>query len=182
MVLRRPATALMKEIFRHCALYRIDWRKLFFAGAIMTIVGVMLQMFTLPYPLNKWFLPPPVTLSLDEPFNGAMELISERVNESRVQQFQVVAAVPIVLLNSTVELNISTPVGPERLAVPPQTRNSVSRRRRKSIKVDSKPNNITPPPAPRRTVSDRLQVCKSRIVTTLLFALGSRIKDGVKIG
>ncbi|PON97708.1 Exostosin-like [Trema orientale] len=153
MVTRGPSSALMKELYRHCALYRIDWRKLFFAGAIMTIAGVMLQMFTLPYPLNMWFPSPPVTVSLDEPINGAMELISERVNESMVQQFQLVEAVPSVLLNSPVELNVSTPVEPERLAVP-QTRKSVPRRRRKNIKVDTKSNDKTPPPPP---VSHRLQ-------------------------
>lgn len=173
MVSRRPATILMKEIFRHCALYRIDWGKLFFAGAIMTIAGVMLQMFTLPYPLSQWFLSPPLTVSSDEPINGAMELISERVNESRVQQFQLVAAGPNVLLNSPVESNFLVPVELERSIVSPQTRKSVSRRRRKSIKVDSKPNNITPPPPPpSSSVPYHLQVYKSRILTTYCVCVG----------
>ncbi|PON43166.1 Exostosin-like [Parasponia andersonii] len=154
MVTRGPSSALMKELYRNCALYRIDWRKLFFAGAIMTIAGVMLQMFTLPYPLNMWFPSPPVTISLDEPINGAIELISERVNESMVQQFQLLEAVPSVLLNSPVELNVSKPVEPERFTVP-QTRKSVPRRRRKSIKVDIKSNDKTSPPPP---VPHRFQI------------------------
>ncbi|XP_062073950.1 probable glycosyltransferase At3g07620 isoform X2 [Humulus lupulus] len=124
----------------------------------MTIAGVMLQTFTLPYPLNKWFLFPPVTVSLNEPFNGAMGLISKRVNESRIQQFQLVEAVPKVLPNSPVESNFSVPVEPEIPAVPVQKRKSVPRRRRKNIDLDSKPNHTTPStPPPRKTVPFKLQ-------------------------
>ena len=163
MVSRRPASVLMKQLLRHCALYRIDWRKLFFAGAFLTIAGVMFQTFTLPYPLNKWFLSPPVTVSLDEPFNGAMGLISKRVNESRVQQFQLVEAVPNVVLNTLIESNFSSLVEPEIPAVSVQKRKSGSRRRRKSIDVDSKPNHTTPSIShpPPKMVPFKLQVYKS---------------------
>ncbi|KAF4397535.1 hypothetical protein CsatB_021191 [Cannabis sativa] len=157
MVSRRPASALMRQIFQHCALYRIDWRKIFFAGALMTITGVMLQTLTLPYPLNKWFLSPPVTVSLDEPFNVTIELTNNRVNESRVQQFQLLEAVPNVLLNSPAESNFSVSVEPKIPAVSVQTRKSLSRRRRKSIDVGSKPNHTAPPTAPHKTVPFRLQ-------------------------
>lgn len=144
---RRLASITMKQIFRHCAGYRIDWAKLFFAGAIMTVAGVMLQMFTLPYPLSMWFISQPV-ISWDEPLNGEVGL-SERVTKSMVTN---------VFLSSPAELSLSVPVEPaERLTVT-ERRKSVSRRRRKDTKADAKLTVSPPPPPSRRSVPYRLQV------------------------
>ncbi|XP_010104876.2 probable glycosyltransferase At5g03795 [Morus notabilis] len=143
---RRLASITMKQLFRHCAGYRIDWAKLFFAGAIMTVAGVMLQMFTLPYPLSMWFISQPI-ISWDEPLNGEVGL-SERVTESMVTN---------VFLSSPAELSLLVPVEPaERLTVI-ERRKSVSRRRRKDTKVDAKSTISPPPPPSRRSVPYRLQ-------------------------
>lgn len=161
--LRPIAGIRMKEYLRRCAGYRFEWRKLFFAGAIMTIAGVVLQMFSLPYPLNVWFLASQVTVSSsDEPLNTTMELSSETVIEANVEQSQILVpdATSIVLLDSPTELNLSTPVLVPESSTPRQRKKSVPRRRRKNVKV-KKILPPPPPPPPRRIVPYQLQVINS---------------------
>lgn len=167
----RPLVGIrMTEYLRRCAGYRIEWRRLFLMGAIMTAAGVVLQMFTLPYPLNVWFLSMPVTVTTTTTTtttsgesNSTMKL-RERVIESRVEHSRIVSAAPSVLLNSRTELSetviepdTSSPLEPQIKAPTRQTRKSVSRRRKKNIKV-KKVLPPPPPPPPRRIIPYRLQV------------------------
>ncbi|KAH7514195.1 hypothetical protein FEM48_Zijuj11G0062900 [Ziziphus jujuba var. spinosa] len=164
----RPLVGIrMTEYLRRCAGYRIEWRRLFLMGAIMTAAGVVLQMFTLPYPLNVWFLSMPVTVTTTTTTtsgesNSTMKL-RERVIESRVEHSRIVSAAPSVLLNSRTELSetviepdTSSPLEPQIKAPTRQTRKSVSRRRKKNIKV-KKVLPPPPPPPPRRIIPYRLQ-------------------------
>ncbi|KAK4729046.1 hypothetical protein R3W88_022034 [Solanum pinnatisectum] len=44
-------------------MFRIDWKKLVFIGAILTVFRIMFQISTLPYPLTEWILFPPLEIS-----------------------------------------------------------------------------------------------------------------------
>ncbi|PIA35561.1 hypothetical protein AQUCO_03500134v1 [Aquilegia coerulea] len=48
----------------------MNWRKLVCVVVIMTAVGVVLQTYVPPYPINNWFLVPPVIVSLPEVSNS----------------------------------------------------------------------------------------------------------------
>lgn len=153
--MKRPSrpSVPMRERLRRCAGSRVEWRKLFIAGAMMTIAGVVLQMFSLPYPLKAWFLATQVTVSsLDEHLNATMELSS---NVEHSQTFVPGALSSVNLLDSRTELNLSPPVVPER-STPRQRKKSVARRRKNNrVKKISPP---PPPPPPRRIIPYRLQV------------------------
>lgn len=159
--MKRPSrpSVRMRECLRRCSGSRVKWRKLFIAGAMMTTAGVVLQMFSLPYPLKAWFLATQVTVSsLDEHLNATMALSSEPVVKSNVEHSQ--ALVPgalssVNLVDSPTELNLSPPVVPER-STPWQRKKSVARRRKNNrVKKISPP---PPPPPPRRVIPYRLQV------------------------
>jgi hypothetical protein len=106
------AIILMKELFRRCVGYKIDWRKLFLVGAMLTIAGVVFQMFSLPYSLEIWFLSPHVTVSSHESLNSTIPL-SETLTKARVEEFQFVLAAPVVSVNSSIKLIQSMPVEPK---------------------------------------------------------------------
>ncbi|KAL3818239.1 hypothetical protein ACJIZ3_004144 [Penstemon smallii] len=57
----------MTKLFRAIIvvlMFRIDWKKLFFVCAILTIGSIVIQISSLPYPLTEWvFSPPPSILS-----------------------------------------------------------------------------------------------------------------------
>ncbi|GKV38017.1 hypothetical protein SLEP1_g45975 [Rubroshorea leprosula] len=144
-LLQRVAISLMKELIWCVAWRRIDWRKLFFAGAIMTVAGVLLPTFVLTYPM--WFLSSPVVTSSHQPLNGSMHL-SKTLTEARFEQFQLVPASPIVSLNST-QVTQPLPFKKER------TRTRRYRRKKRKTKINDEPTVIPPPP--RKTVSPRLQ-------------------------
>lgn len=149
------AIILMKELIRRCVGYKVDWRKLFFVGSILTIAGVVFQMFSLSYPLNMWFLSPHVTVSSYESLNSTIPL-SETLIKLRAEEFQLVPAAPVVSVNSSIKLIQSMPVEPKRVTAPVR-RKSISRRRKKIIKLDDKPK-LLPPFPPRKIVPSHLQV------------------------
>ncbi|XP_050265167.1 probable glycosyltransferase At5g03795 [Quercus robur] len=148
---------LMKKLVHCCIGYRVDWRKLLFVGVILTIFGIVFQMFILPYPLHMLFLSPPVKFSSYESLNGTIPL-REALTEARAEQFQLVQAGPIVSVNSSIKLIESVPVEQMRTATPLR-RNSTSRRRKK-IKPEGNPKVLPPPPPPpppRKTIPSHLQ-------------------------
>lgn len=144
ILVRHLAIFLMKESCRrNDAGYRFDWRKLFFAGAIMTTAGVLLQIFSLPYPLNSFLPSPPVRVVYYQPLNGTIKLSETDDNESS-KQFQLL---PAIALN-----NISTP----------DQSNVTGKRKYVSIgrrKIDNRAKIIPPPPPPAlRNIPYSLQV------------------------
>lgn len=153
----RIVVIVMKVIFRHCVGFRMAWRKLICFGAMLMIANVVFQMFIFPYPVNIWFLLPSVTVSSYESLNGTIQL-SKTLAEARFEQLQHVQAAPFISLNSSRELIQSVPVEPKSVTVPLE-RKSVSRRKKKNIKLPDKPTvpPPPPPPPPRKTVPTRLQ-------------------------
>jgi hypothetical protein len=151
----RIGVILMKELVRCCLGYRVNWKKLLFVGAILTLSGIVFQMFRLPYAPNTWFLMPPIRVSSYEPLNGTIPL-KEALTEARAEQFQVIRAAPIVSVNSSIKLIESVPVEQKRVTTPSR-RKSTSRRRKKNIKPDIKPKVLPPPPPPRKTLPYHLQ-------------------------
>ncbi|XP_021283914.1 probable glycosyltransferase At5g25310 [Herrania umbratica] len=141
-LLKHVAVALIRELIRHCRWRKIDWRKLFFAGAVMSIAGVVLPTLLFTYRRSIWFLPSLVNDSSHQSLNGSVHL-SNNLTETRSERFQLVPTAPFVSFNSSTEA---------------KGRHRVSRRRRKRrrrSKIDDGPQVIPPPP--RRTVSPRLQ-------------------------
>ncbi|XP_008238441.1 PREDICTED: probable glycosyltransferase At5g03795 [Prunus mume] len=147
------AVILMKEFIRLFGGYKIDWKKIFFAGAIMTASCVMLQMFILNDPLDMWFLSLPVAIPSDKPLNSSLSL-NKTSTEARVKRLQIISGAPIVSPNPPIDLNLSVPIMPVAALVPPRGK---SRRRRKDSKVDNMSKVVPPPPPPRRTVPSHMQ-------------------------
>lgn len=150
----------MNKLLRHTfvvLMFRVDWRKLFFAGAVMTIAGVVLQNFILPHPLTAWLFSPLVTVSSENFLNNNLQL-SETIPLETHKQIQGVTTTSAVLLNP-MESNQSVPVMGER--------SKVSEKIGKEAKADDQPLVMLPPPPPpppppprpsHRTVSGQLQV------------------------
>jgi hypothetical protein len=160
------AIILMKELIHRCVGYNVDWRKLLFIGVILTIAGVVFQMFSLHYPLKMLFLSPHVTVSSYESLNSTIPL-SEILSKARVEEFQLVPAAPVISVNSSIKLIQSMPVEPKRVTAPRKTK-SISRRRKKNIKLDDKPK-LLPPFPPRKIVPSHLQVEVLRVLILFSF-------------
>ncbi|XWS49712.1 hypothetical protein CRYUN_Cryun12cG0026800 [Craigia yunnanensis] len=143
-LLEHVAVALIREVIRHCRWRKIDWRKLFFAGAVMSIAGVVLPTFLLTYHRNIRFLPSLINDISHQSLNGSMRL-SKNLTEAGLEKLQLVPTAPFVSLNSSIEAK-------ER---PTVYRRGRKRRRRSKTKIDDGPKVVPPPP--RRTVSPRLQ-------------------------
>ncbi|RVX15526.1 hypothetical protein CK203_009180 [Vitis vinifera] len=139
-------------------MYRINWKKLFVVVAIMTTAGMVLQTYTLPYPMATWFLPPQTMVSSYKSLNGSTVHLTETLSLESAEQFQLVPTAPVVSLNSSTELVKSVPIVEERAQVSPR-RNPSSRRRRKNAKIDkTNEQKVVFHPPPPRTVPTRLQV------------------------
>ncbi|XP_034680976.1 probable glycosyltransferase At5g03795 isoform X3 [Vitis riparia] len=138
-------------------MYRINWKKLFVVVAIMTTAGMVLQTYTLPYPMATWFLPPQTMVSSYKSLNGSTVHLTETLSLESAEQFQLVPTAPVVSLNSSTELVKSVPIVEERAQVSPR-KNPSSRRRRKNAKIDkTNEQKVVFHPPPPRTVPTRLQ-------------------------
>ncbi|KAJ0049077.1 hypothetical protein Pint_15833 [Pistacia integerrima] len=92
IILQRAAFFMMRDLL-HCSRWlSIGWRKLIFAGAIVTMAGFVLHI---------WLLSQPVTVPSHSSLNGSMQL-SESLNVARTEQFQHITATPI--RNSSVQV------------------------------------------------------------------------------
>lgn len=134
-------------------LFRVSWRKLLFVGSIITFAGVVVQIYTLPYPLTIWILSPPETPLLHQSLNSNMRL-SEKNSLARFEQYETHLVDPVISKNTSHELNQSVPIMEEGTKAS-RKRDRLARRRRRNMK----PKIIaSPPPAPRRPVPHRLLV------------------------
>ncbi|XVF13417.1 hypothetical protein REPUB_Repub08aG0205900 [Reevesia pubescens] len=136
-LLEHVTVALIRELIWHCKWRKIDWRKLVFAGAVMTIAGVVLPTFLLTY---QWKIP--CLPSSHQSLSGSMHL-SKNLTKAGLKQFQLVPNPPFVSPNSSIKAK-------------EMPRVSSKRRKRRRSKIDDGPKNIVPPPS-RRTVSPHLQ-------------------------
>lgn len=161
-LLHRFTLYLMREIFRASISYKIDWTKICFVGAILTVGGISLQMLILPYSLHTWFIYRPATVTLYESTKEPMQL-----NETHKNSTERVQLIPT---NSVVSHNASDQV--IQLASVNQERDKTSKsrkssKRRKHAKVKEKPITVTPPP-PRRPPT-ALEVWEFRTLFPFLF-------------
>ncbi|KAK4363320.1 hypothetical protein RND71_018561 [Anisodus tanguticus] len=127
-------------------LFRIDWKKLFFIGVILTAFRVMFQMSTLPYPLTEWILFPPSEISSSGNLNHEKNL--RELPVSTDNRFSISQHAPLVVsLNSIDGLSQKMQVL-ERLE-----QVSRQRKRRKHVNVVDK---VISPPSPVRKVSNHM--------------------------
>lgn len=85
-------------------MFRIDWKKLVFIGAILTVFRIMFQISTLPYPLTEWILFPPSEISSSRYLNHEKNL--RELPASQDMRFNLSQHAPLVVsLNSTDRLN-----------------------------------------------------------------------------
>lgn len=85
-------------------LFRIDWKKLVFIGAILTVFRIMFQISTLPYPLTEWILFPPSDISSSRNLNDEKNL--RELPASRDIRFNLSQHAPLVVsLNATARLS-----------------------------------------------------------------------------
>ncbi|KAF5192566.1 Xylogalacturonan beta-1,3-xylosyltransferase [Thalictrum thalictroides] len=132
----------MKEPRRRYKGSRMNWRKLVCVVAIMTAVGVVLQTYVLPYPLNNWFLVPPVTVSLSKVSNSTL-LVRETLP---------MVSFPSVVSNNS--SNVTLEIIPSAPVV--EVRAEVSSRRGKANTNTNKKNSnepkVVPQPPPKLVV------------------------------
>ncbi|XP_052202674.1 probable glycosyltransferase At5g03795 isoform X1 [Diospyros lotus] len=89
---------------------RIDWRKLLLIGSFFTIVGVVVQISTLPYPLTIWVFSSSDLPLLYISMNSNVHL-NEKNSLMRLEQFETHAVVSMntsTVLNPLVSTNTST--------------------------------------------------------------------------
>lgn len=124
-------------------MYRINWKNLLFLLAITTTAGMLLQTYSLPYPVSSF-------TSLN---SRAFPLAETLSLESSEQFDQFVPSAPVVYLNSSTVQSIHVVDGGAQ-------RNSSSRRRRRRNAKTDKSNEqkaVSCPPPPRNPPT-RLQV------------------------
>lgn len=140
VLLRQVAFFLMKELFLCCARFRMNSRKLIFAGAITLSAGSLLHL---------WFLSHAVTVSPYNTLNGSMRL-SETLHEARIDKIQPLPGSTIISQNSSIEVLQSVPI---------EGRAGDSNRKRwminDELKIIASP---PPPPLSPRTSTLSLQV------------------------
>lgn len=145
---------LMKELFRFCG----DWRKLFLVVVTMATTCVIFETFILPYPLNVWFLSPPLNLSSYKSLDKRQ--LSKTLPVARFEPLQNEPFSAPASLNSSTEIIQENPALDE---IFPEIPRNISRRRsrrgKKNIKnIERKEAKVTLPSTPlRRTVPSKLQ-------------------------
>lgn len=112
-------------------IFRIDWKKLFFVGAILTVFRVVFHIPALPYPLTGWTLFPPLEISSSQHSNHEKNLRELPVSPDNM--FSINQHGPLVVsLNSTDGLSQRMQVLERREQVPRQ------RNRRKHVNAVEK--------------------------------------------
>lgn len=107
----------MKNILQLVAIvlmYRICWQKLFIVLAMTTTAVMVLQTYTLPYPMATWFLSPQLPVSSNKSLNGSPLHLTKSLSLESSEQFQLVPTAPVVYLNSSPELVHSAPITEDR--------------------------------------------------------------------
>ncbi|CAI9775565.1 unnamed protein product [Fraxinus pennsylvanica] len=123
-------------------LIRTNWRKMFVVGAILTICSVVIQISSLPYPLNQWILPRTTKISSYKHLNTATHLIEN--HPLSVQDARAIAS-----LNYSANLNHSAVISNEQ--------QRVSRRRRRKHHMESTMDTPPSPPYIVRKLPDHLR-------------------------
>ncbi|KAK6935155.1 Exostosin, GT47 domain [Dillenia turbinata] len=101
-VLQLIAVAILRKICQCC--YRMDRRKLFFLGAFMTAMGIVLQTYIFSFPLSSRILTDEVQGFMAVSFNSTVHKHDVRPLETVVET-RTIPVAPIVYVNSTNEIN-----------------------------------------------------------------------------
>ncbi|CAN4078001.1 unnamed protein product [Withania somnifera] len=87
-------------------LFRVNWRKLFVIGTILTVLRVIFQIYSLPYPLTEWIISPPLDVSSYQRLNHGKN--SRELSVTSDNQLKMSKHWPtVVSLNSTALTNRS---------------------------------------------------------------------------
>ncbi|CAN4127676.1 unnamed protein product [Withania somnifera] len=121
----------------------VSWRKLFVIGTILTVFRVIFQIYSLPNPLTKWIISPPLYVS------SYQRLINHGNNSRELHKH----LPTVVSLNSTAITNRSMKVQARRERL-------LRRRRQKDARLEE---HIIYPPPP--VVPDHLRIEKAPLVT-----------------
>ncbi|XP_006355510.1 probable glycosyltransferase At5g03795 [Solanum tuberosum] len=129
-------------------IFRVNWKKLFVVGTILTVFRVVFQIYSLPNPLTEWISSPPLDVSsyqrLINHGNKSRELELSVTSDNQLKMSKHVPAV--VLLNSTARTN--------RLMRVMERRARLLRRRRRKKQARIVEKIVYPPPP---VVPDHLQ-------------------------
>lgn len=144
-------------------MFRIDWKKLVFIGAILTVFRIMFQISTLPYPLTEWILFPPSEISSSRYLNHEKNL--RELPASQDMRFNLSQHAPLVVsLNSTDRLNETQQVL--------ERRQQVSRQQKSRKHVDAV-DKVIFPSSPVRNKSNNMLVSFSLCLYSLRILLNS---------
>ncbi|KAL7167207.1 hypothetical protein ACSBR2_037811 [Camellia fascicularis] len=135
---------LLKQIII-ILMFRIDWRKLLLVGSIITIAGVVVQIYTLPFPLSIWILSPPETRLVYKSLNTNMHL-SEETPLARFEEFENHPADPGGSMNTSTNLNQSASIVKDEAKVTRQR----ARLERRRMRIMRQKIPSPPPPPPHR--------------------------------
>ncbi|KAI7987161.1 putative glycosyltransferase [Camellia lanceoleosa] len=135
---------LLKQIII-ILMFRIDWRKLLLVGSIITIAGVVVQIYTLPFPLTIWILSPPETRLVYKSLKTNMHL-SEETSLARFEEFENHQADPGGSMNTSTNLNQSASIVKDEAKATRQR----ARLERRRMRIMKQKNPSPPPPPPHR--------------------------------
>ncbi|KAL3647420.1 hypothetical protein CASFOL_008388 [Castilleja foliolosa] len=136
-------------------MFRIDWKKFLLVCSILTISSILIQIYSLPYPLTQWISPPHPAISTynNKPSNTTRKIHSLAPPATKMS------------INSSASINRST--------INSKKEKRVSRRRRRANSV--KPNIIVSPlPPPREKLPRRLERYISSLTSDEALAFAKR--------
>lgn len=157
-------TKLLRKIIVFL-MFRINWRKLFLIGSVLTISSVMIQISTLPYPLKEWIFPPPAAFSSFKPLNTT----------TLGYHFETVHNAPVI-----VSFNSSTKV--DELVL--ETEDADKDVRRRMQRTDKKSTSkVSPPlsPPPVRNMSNHLLSYLSSLTPDEALAFAKRANENAPL-
>lgn len=88
-------------------MFRLNWRRLFLSGVIITTAGILLLLSSLPYPLTLWNLSPSLTYLAHEPLDRTTALIYGTALRANDKLATSNVGIQIVLPKNVAELNQS---------------------------------------------------------------------------
>lgn len=88
-------------------MFRLNWKRLFLSGVIITTSGILLLLSSLPYPLTLWNLSPSLTYLAHEPLDRTTALIYNTALRANDKLATSNVGTQIVLPKNVVELNES---------------------------------------------------------------------------
>ncbi|XP_074330402.1 putative glycosyltransferase At5g03795 isoform X1 [Apium graveolens] len=88
-------------------IFRLNWRRLFLSGVIITTAGILLLLSSLPYPLTLWDLSPSLTYLAHEPLDRNTALIYNTAVRANDRLATSNVGTRIVLPKNVAELNQS---------------------------------------------------------------------------